>query len=69
MGKACSTDGEEEYIVIRNKNKKTIINVGLHITDGTATTGLHMEATGIETKRRAVAMHYCWDQWTTPREA
>jgi preprotein translocase subunit YajC len=34
----------------------------------TATTGLHNETTGIETKRKAAVIHYCLNKWTTNRE-
>jgi hypothetical protein len=35
----------------KKQKQKTIINVGLHITDVTATTGLHIETTDIEQKQ------------------
>jgi hypothetical protein len=37
--------------------------------DVKATTGSHIETTGIETKRRSVVIHYCLDKWMTHREA
>jgi FKBP-type peptidyl-prolyl cis-trans isomerase len=52
----------------KKQKQKTIIKVGLHITDVTATTGLHIEATGIETKTRTVVIHYCLNKRTTHRE-